>query len=257
MIDWNDKAFTTSPKGIILQRGEREEGEEMMAFTITNISRVILQLLKDSIYFFESECDFELDAFPDDYIQAYIKDGIDGGLICLFDKDGLNSGDRFHLSFEMIESLINKRYIKDKKLKYKAYKFYSSYENYCLKYNIKKELSVTKIKQEIRGLSESMRKQMIYDGQIRRIKTGLTFDEFLYWICLMMPGDKFARNIDKDVFEIVEIKDYPQSSISDRYNSKYNYSAVLLIKDANSNDINKFAFTQWPYKSDHTMRFLL
>lgn len=256
MIDWNSRGFTTMPKAIIIQRGERESGEEMMVFTITNISKVILQLLKDSIYFFESECDFELNAFPDDYIHAYIKDGIDGGLMRLMDKDGLNSGDWFHLSFEMIGNLINKNYIKDIKLKYKAHKFYSSYENYCVKYNISKELNISKIKAEISGLSEAIRKQMIFDGQIRRIKTGLTFDEFLYWIYLMKPGDKFEINTDKGVFEIVEIKEYPTAS-TNRYNTKWNYTAVLLIKDANSDEIKKFALTQMPCKRDHAMRFCL
>lgn len=260
MINWNNlyKNSDDNPKIIVLQRGERKDGDEMMVFHITDISKVILQLLKDILYFIETECEFELDAIPDDYITYFIKNGIDGGIICLVDKNSSNKGDLFNLTFEMIENLLNKSYIKDINLKYKVYKLYSCYEKYCEKYGITKELdNIKKIKYEISGLAEKIRKKMIFDGQIRRIKTGLTFDEFLYWIYLMKPGDKFAKNIDKDIFEIVEIKEYPQAPISDRYNLNYNYNALLLIKNSNSNEIDKFIFTQYPYKIDHTIRFLM
>lgn len=158
----------------------------------------------------------------DTYLKDYIQNFLDNDRIHIYGK-------QFLLSFKMIKIVLDNELIKDIDLKEQTTKFYSCYKKFI---EIKKaaELNhINKIKAEIKELPESIRQQMIYDGQIKRSKNGLQFDEFLYWTHLLKPGDIFEDG--KFKFEIVGVEIYPEKfskSIIDT-----NHSAIINIKDIN------------------------
>jgi hypothetical protein len=253
--DWKLRYDNNEYKYIILQRGEREDddGPDLMCFGTSD--EAVVQLIKDTMYDIGSEYELDkvplelIEEFHKNDIDggviylksSHIKDPKEllkykhirttllenktykdvrmmDAIEDEIERRGGNiriTGTDFLLSFNLIRIALNNDIIKDPELKEKAAKFYSCYKRY-MKAKAKKELAnIDKIKSEIKELSEETRKQMIYDGQVKRNGSGLPFDEFLYWTYLLKSGDRFEIPSLNDKgenkrFEIVSIERYPK-----------------------------------------------
>jgi hypothetical protein len=277
--DWKCQYDNQEYKRIVLQRGEREDddGPNFMGFNTTE--KAVVQLIKDAMYdigseyeldkvpldlveeFYKNNIDggviylrsgpikdpkelmkykqirtsiLENDAYKDVRMMDAIESEIErrGGKLIV-------SGTKFLLSFRLIRIALNNNIIKDSELKMKTIKFYSCYERY-IETKAKKDLDhIDGIKAEIKSLSEDVRKQKIYDGQIERDGNGLLFDEFIYWMYLLKPGDQFetpSRN-DKGEnkrFEIVSVDQYPTKC--DIFDEDIIHCARINIKYINVDD---------------------
>lgn len=250
--DWKHRYGDLEYNNIVLLRGEREDDDGPDYIRFETFADAFTQLITDIVY--DLGTDYELDKIPNDIMKYFYKNDIDVGVLYLEsdqiknvkDLSEYNSikskdeileyinngkpiiGKHFLLSFDSIRKLLNNNVLTDPELKIKVTKFYSCFRKYIQDEENWRLSRINDIKKEISSLSEENRQQLLCDGQIKRNRSLMTFDEFLYWTHLLKPGDKFETinktNDDRNIFELLSINVYPK---------KYKSSTDKTIHSAN------------------------
>lgn len=283
IVNWRQRFNDHEFKYMILERGEHEDGPDIMNFP--TFDKAVVQLIMDTLDDIGSE--FELDKVPMNLIKDFCENDIDGGVLYLAsdyikveqlmqmpeiekkiynykliknryeklkDKKISLYGKKFLLTFKLIKIVLDNDLIINADLKERTVKFYSCYQKYM---KIKKEEEIAhiiKIKEEIKELSDDTRKQMIYNLQIKRTEASISFDEFLYWSYLLKAGDIFEY--DNKRFEVVEVEIYPHKINSS--NAKTNHAAVIKIKNVNEEENGSFScnFPQYYESGESAIKFV-
>lgn len=260
MRDWNIiYNHTKQPSHVYLRRAEHRSGPDEMIFE--KCDDALVQLIEDTIYDFEIECGYVLDEFPMDIIKIFDKeDSIAGGVIYLQSKDG-DQGSDFLLNFKFIKIALDNDLIKDIKLKEKVKKLYSWYEKYEQIKTENHHGTIKRYKDEIALLSENARKRTVYNGQVKRAKGELPYDEYIYWLCALKEGDIFGilnpekNGKYKNKFEIINVQYYPRQ----KFPVGSEHCTLINIKgiDDENSKIYECNFPQTSWGGDSNLRYVM